>query len=292
MKSIYKITLLFLLFPLITSANIDEKKHEKNKKIKKEFSANKDAKVSINNKYGNINITTWDKNRVEIEVTITVKGDDLERVENMLDNIDVDFESSSNFVSAKTTLEKERKSWSFWSKSKNLSYKINYNIKMPRTNDVDLNNDYGSIFLDDLSGRASINCDYGKISVGELSADNNNINLDYCSSSSISYMKSGNINVDYSKITIEESENIKVNTDYSTLKLEISGHTDRSGLDSLNIRLSKERAESVYTYLVENGADKKRLSHKGYGSAIPIATNKYKWGRDKNRRVEIKIVDK
>lgn len=73
---------------------------------------------------------------------------------------------------------------------------------------------------------------------------------------------------------------------------EIAGHTDRSGLDSVNVRLSKERAESVYNYLVIKGADKKRLSHKGYGSAIPIATNKYKWGRDKNRRVELKIIEK
>jgi outer membrane protein OmpA-like peptidoglycan-associated protein len=82
---------------------------------------------------------------------------------------------------------------------------------------------------------------------------------------------------------------MKVN---KTMKLEISGHTDRSGLDSLNIRLSNERAASVYNYLVIKGADQKRLSHQGYGSAIPIASNKYKWGRDKNRRVELKIMAK
>mgnify|MGYP000123765979 CR=1 FL=1 len=77
-----------------------------------------------------------------------------------------------------------------------------------------------------------------------------------------------------------------------TLKLEISGHTDRSGLDSLNVRLSKERAEAVYNHLISKGADKKRLSHQGYGSTVPIASNKYKWGRDKNRRVELKIIEK
>ena len=87
MKFIYKITLLLILFPLITSATIDEKKHEKKKTIKKEYTVNTDAKVSINNKYGNLNITTWDKNRVEIEVIITVKGDDLESVEDKLDAI-------------------------------------------------------------------------------------------------------------------------------------------------------------------------------------------------------------
>ncbi len=59
--------------------------------------------------------------------------------------------------------------------------------------------------------------------MGELFGNNNNINLDYCSSSSIAFMKSGSINVDYSKITIEESENLKVNADYSTLKFDKIG---------------------------------------------------------------------
>lgn len=218
MKSIYKITFLFLLFPLITSANIDDKKQEKSRKINREYKVNADAKVAINNRYGDLNITTWDKNRVEIEVTITVKGDDLDRVEDRLESIDVEFEASSNFVSAKTIFEKEQKSWSFWKKSRNLSYKINYKVKMPKTNAVDLDNDYGSIYLGDLSGHADINCDYGKITVGELSANNNNINLDYCSNSNVDYMKSGNVNVDYSKITVDETENAKVNADYSTVK--------------------------------------------------------------------------
>lgn len=226
MKSIYKITFIFLLFPLLTSANIDGKKQEKSRTISKEFKVNADAKVAINNKYGDLNITTWDKNRVEIEVTITVKGDDLVTVEDRLESIDVEFEASSSFVSAKTIFETENSGWSFWKKSKNLSYKINYKVKMPKTNDVDLDNDYGSIYLGDLSGIADINCDYGKITVGELSANNNNINLDYCSYSNIDYMKSGNINVDYSKITIDETENAKVNADYSTVKLGKTGNID------------------------------------------------------------------
>jgi hypothetical protein len=226
MKSIYKITFLLLLFPLIASANIDDKKHEKSKTIKKEYKVNADAKVAINNKYGNLNITTWDKNRVEIEVTITVKGDDLDRIEDKLAGIDVEFETSSSLIYAKTRFEKEQKSWSFWKRNGNINYQINYKIKMPKTNSVDLDNDYGRISLDQLSGKADIKCDYGKIYVGELSAENNNINLDYCNTSSISYMKSGNINIDYSKITIEESENLKVNADYSNLKFGKVGDLD------------------------------------------------------------------
>lgn len=224
MKPIYKTTLLFLLIPLISFANIDEKKHEKSKIIKKEYKVNEHAKVSINNKYGNLNITTWDKNQVEIEVTITVKGDDLDSVEERLANIDVNFEASESLVYAKTIFEKEQKRWSFWKKNSNINYQINYKVKMPKSNSVALNNDYGSIFLDNLSGKADINCDYGEISIGELSNNNNNINLDYCSSSTISYMKSGHVNIDYSKISIEESENLKVNTDYSTSNFDKVGN--------------------------------------------------------------------
>jgi hypothetical protein len=223
MKSIYKITFLLLLYPIMVSAHMDEKKHEKNRIIKKEYKVNANAKVAIDNRYGNLNITTWNKNRVEIEVTITVKGDDLESVKDKLADIDVDFESSLGLVFAKTRFEKEQKSWSFWKKNNNISYQINYKVKMPKTNTVDLNNDYGSIYLDNLSGKADIKCQYGKIYVGELFGNSNNINLDYCSSSTIAFMKSGNINVDYSKITIEESENLKVNADYSTLKFDKVG---------------------------------------------------------------------
>jgi hypothetical protein len=220
MKSIYKITFLFLFFPLITVANLTEKKQEKSKIIKKEYLVDKNAKVSLENKYGNLNITTWDKNRVEIEVTIIVKGDDLDSVRDKLESIDILFEASNNFVSAKTLFEKEKSSWSFWGKNSNLNYEINYSVKMPKTNSLDLDNKYGSIYVSDLTGNANIKCDYGKISVGELLGDTNIIRLDYCSSSHITYISNGTINVDYSKITIEKAGELKVNMDYSTLNID------------------------------------------------------------------------
>ena len=55
---------------------------------------NEDALVAITNKYGNLQITTWNKNKVEIEVTITVKGDHSEDVERKLEKIQVEFDAS------------------------------------------------------------------------------------------------------------------------------------------------------------------------------------------------------
>ena len=220
MNFLSKITLFLFMIPILTQANEVKKRHEKTRTIKKEYNVSKNGKVSISNKYGDVKVTTWSKNQVEINVTITVKGDDLGDVEEKFENIDVIFEANNDFVSARTTFEKERKSWSFWKNNNNISYKINYDVKMPETNNADLNNDYGSILLSKLSGTANINCDYGKISVGELLAENNSINLDYCSSSTIGFIKSGNINADYSKLTIEDSENLKINSDYTTINIE------------------------------------------------------------------------
>ncbi len=82
-------------------------------------------------------------------------------------------------VSAKTRFEKSSRSWSFWGKSKNTSYKINYTVKMPKSNNVKVNNDYGNILLNEIDGSANINCDYGKITLGDLNNSNNKINIDY-----------------------------------------------------------------------------------------------------------------
>ncbi|NJN49934.1 MAG: hypothetical protein HC798_00700 [Polaribacter sp.] len=90
------------------------KKHEKNRTIKKEFTVSKNAKLAVSNKYGDLNITTWNQNKIEITIQITIKGDDLDNVEQRLENIDVIFEANQNYVSAKTIFDNDKKSWNWW----------------------------------------------------------------------------------------------------------------------------------------------------------------------------------
>jgi len=71
--------------------------------------------------------------------------------------------------------------------------------------------------------------------------------------------------------------------------LKLAGHTDNTGSAALNMRLSKDRAESVKSYLVSQGANASRIEATGYGLEQPIATNKTAAGRQKNRRVEFTL---
>ena len=76
-----------------------------------------------------------------------------------------------------------------------------------------------------------------------------------------------------------------------TINVEIQGHTDSKGSDSYNLTLSDQRAASVVTYLAQNlGIDPSRLTSRGYGETMPIATNDTDSGRGLNRRVEFKIL--
>ena len=68
------------------------------------------------------------------------------------------------------------------------------------------------------------------------------------------------------------------------------GHTDSDGSDAYNQKLSVRRSESVKAYLVSKGIEKNRVYTEGKGEKQPVADNKTKEGKKKNRRVEIEVV--
>ena len=75
---------------------------------------------------------------------------------------------------------------------------------------------------------------------------------------------------------------------YEAANLVIEGHADSQGEDAFNLNLSQKRTESVKTYLMSKGIMESRLTATGFGESRPIADNKTKLGRAKNRRVELK----
>ena len=74
------------------------------------------------------------------------------------------------------------------------------------------------------------------------------------------------------------------------LRVEISGHTDSSGDPKKNMVLSRQRAESVRTFLIKQGCDAALLVAKGYGATRPISDNETVEGKQMNRRVELQFI--
>lgn len=221
-----KTLIILLLMPGLLLASVDNDKtakHKKEKTIKKSFKVNGNAQLKVDNSYGNLNIVTWSENRIEIEVTITVEGSNEDKVSKKFNEIDIEFEASSNMVSAETIFNKNKsKSWWNWGSNGSSKMSINYVIKMPITNSVKLDNDYGSITLSKLEGNASISCDYGKITTEELMGTNNSLSFDYSQGCYFEYIGGGEIDADYSGFTVAKAKNIDLSADYTQSKFEIA----------------------------------------------------------------------
>ena len=76
---------------------------------------------------------------------------------------------------------------------------------------------------------------------------------------------------------------------YPDTNIVVKGHTDSSGAESYNLKLSEERAENVRKYLVAEGVSASRVTAIGFGEAYPLVSNDTSSGRQQNRRVELEI---
>jgi outer membrane protein OmpA-like peptidoglycan-associated protein len=77
---------------------------------------------------------------------------------------------------------------------------------------------------------------------------------------------------------------------YPNAKWSIEGHTDSTGSDKLNQKLSEDRANVVRNAMIERGLNADNITAVGFGESKPIASNKTKKGRAENRRTEIRHV--
>ena len=105
-----------------------------------------------------------------------------------------------------------------------------------------------------------------------------------------------NLNFESAKYDIKQKYYTDLNDIFGYLKkekninIEIAGHTDDIGDEAYNQKLSNDRALIVKSFLVQKGIDSKRIKCVGYGEQQPIADNSTEFGREKNRRIEIRIL--
>lgn len=218
MKKLYKTILVFLLFPILGFAN-DDAIITKQKNIKKAFIVNSDAGIDITNSYGTVFVTTWDEDKIELDVLIKVSGDNENWVNQKINDITIDIQALKHLITAKTQIENNN----YRSKGRNNSFEINYVIKIPKNGNVTIDNKYGNISASDLNAPINIICKYGKITMGRLNSMKNNIIIEYCSNSTISYCKNANVIARYSGLAIETLSKIDLISDYTDTTIGTAG---------------------------------------------------------------------
>jgi outer membrane protein OmpA-like peptidoglycan-associated protein len=129
----------------------------------------------------------------------------------------------------------------------------------------------------------------------DLTQDLNVMSIDAAIASGTAF-KLKNLFFDYDKWDVKPESMPELNRladllkEYPVIKVEIGAHTDARGGDQYNLDLSTKRARSVMDYLIGRGIARERLSSKGYGETVPVASNDSEEGRALNRRVEFKLL--
>ena len=133
-----------------------------------------------------------------------------------------------------------------------------------------------------------------ELDIEMIIADDRIDTLDLCARAFAEY-RTGAINFEESSPVLRESAKLALDQALSLADacrssvIAITGHTDASGPEAWNRRLSLTRANAVADYLEKGGIDGERLRTNGAGSSMPLASNESRYGRGQNRRIEIRF---
>ncbi len=173
-------SIILVLLPLALWAKPPDS--QVSKTIERSYSIGQQGSLEVINKYGQVVITSWDEDTVSFKVDITAFGKSRSDARKILDRAEVDFDRTSNFISAETVFDRNSsffvEIWkSFTDEASALLSKskieINYEIKIPRGMTVNLENRYGDVFLGEMDGRVNLEMMHGNLRANNLNANSN-----------------------------------------------------------------------------------------------------------------------
>jgi hypothetical protein len=234
MKSIYSV--LVLSIAIVASAyGYDKSKETFTKSVKKEYDISRSGKVVLSNKYGNIDVKTNDGDKVTIDVEITVNARNEETANTAFERINIDFSASSDYVKAETILDSDKGNW--WAgNKKSYDFKINYEVTIPRSVELDVSNKYGDVYITELENDLELNVKYGNFNV--VSAEDFDLTCKY-GSGEIENCKDITADLGYVSgegFKVGICENVELDTKYSKIRIKSAKDiTADAGYDNYGI---------------------------------------------------------
>ena len=172
-KNILPIVLLFVTVQLFAQDGDKEKKEKKRYEFFRERNISKTYPASgntlnIDNQFGEVKITTWDKNEIKVDIHIESSSTSKEYADKTFERMDVKDNQEGKNITFKTTLG-ENKGDKIACHNCSNSMSIDYDIHMPANNALNIENSFGSIVIPDYNGVVSLTNKYGSLKAGKLS---------------------------------------------------------------------------------------------------------------------------
>lgn len=225
--------MLFSVTMVDASARIHEKK------ISREFNVGANGTVQLVNKYGNVDLHTWDQSTVKIDVLITVDARKEDKAKETLDRIKVEFSESSGRVKAETEIG-TIKNWKRWFGDKNDKFQIDYDVYVPKTIHLELDNRYGDVYVPSLDNDIKVTLKYGNLQIEEINGDAR-ITMGYAKGS-LASAHDATLDLNYSNLRCGTLQDVTIDSKYGQFEVASLNHLRaESNYDDYKI----ERAESI-----------------------------------------------
>ncbi len=228
--------LLALMSHTLATAQDHTDKHS----VSRSFPVSLETTLEVHNKYGKIQVATWNKDSVAIEVDIKLSESSSKKLKKLKEGTQIAFTGSKSYIVAKTVIESESgriaselKSIGNTISGSNKRIEINYMIYLPAHMDVVLNNKFGDIYMDDLDGQVDITLSNGVLKANRLSG-NASIALSF-GNGMIKSLGSANLKLSYSDMVLNEVS-----------QLDLSSKSSKLNVDSVNVLKIDSRRDKLY----------------------------------------------
>jgi len=252
MRRIKKILFAVLagIIPMAALSQFNE-----SREFAREFKALPETQVEITNKYGNVEINTWEKDSVVFKIKINVEERKLSKLEKTMQGIDFDFTSSSHFIIARTIvnktssfLEKELLKFKESLLRSDSNVEIDYTVWVPVSSSLKIENKFGNIIIGEFAGSCDITLSNGNLKAHEFKGKTK-INLNFADAS-INSINTAQLITNFSEVDIKAAETLRIESKSSTFEImEINELNVNSRRDKYRIRLaSLIDAEGSFTH--------------------------------------------
>jgi hypothetical protein len=212
-NQIFKNSLYFLLMILFSGSVLTVSGQPAEKKINREYDISEGFTLGIDNEYGEINIVNWNQDKVAVDVTIIVEARSESKAEELLNKIEIDISESKTGVYFDTEVEQINVSG-------NTKINVKYDVKAPAYINAVLEQSYGNVYIQEITGTAELEIMYGNLTAAALlnnRTDNwNTLDLKY-GNATIENVSALSADVKYSEMTVNESDLLETESAYSKL---------------------------------------------------------------------------
>jgi hypothetical protein len=199
----FKIILWSLLWSNIA---LQAQNIEKERKISKSYNVNSATTLSLNNKYGKIEVQGGQSAQIQVEISILSYAISEQRAQELVNNVKINIQEGNNI--SFTTEEN-------YIMMKSSKLKVNYLVKMPKTVPLNIQNKFGDVVITEHQANLNVDVGYGTLDIGKASGSSTkNIKVAY-GKANIGWIEQGKLDIAYSNLDIEKAGKIDLNHRYS-----------------------------------------------------------------------------